>query len=110
MEDYTLSTDSKQTNKYPVKILNSSEFIEEVNIVFKNIGILYLNNRTLYKKLVQMDLLYTYFPDEQYLDDYWNEQTCCEISKIFTNVEDFYRCYPKAYETAEYNGWISDYI
>jgi hypothetical protein len=64
MADYTLSTDSKQTNKYPAKILNSSEFIEEVNIVFKNIVTLYINNRTLFKKLVQMDLLYTYFPDE----------------------------------------------
>ena len=109
MADYTLSTDSKQTNKYPAKILNSSEFIEEVNIVFKNIVTLYINNRTLFKKLVQMDLLYTYFPDEQHSDDYWNEQTCCEISKLFTKTIDFQKCYQRCFEIALDNSWILEY-
>lgn len=77
--------------------------------MFINIGTLYLNNKTLYKKLVDNDLLYVYFPDELYSDDYWNEQTCYEISKIFTSVEDFYRCYPKAYETCVENEWIKTY-
>ena len=95
--------------RYTKELLNDKNFINNVKSKYKNIGVLYVNNRYLYGRLSKLNLLYEYFPNDIHSDCYWNEKTCEEISRIFTKNADFFLCYEKAFEMAVENEWIYNY-
>jgi hypothetical protein len=53
--------------------IHSDYIMHKIRSKYSNKAELYVNNRSLYKRLVKEDLLYVYYPNDKHNVEYWDE-------------------------------------